>query len=94
MSQESRNAVVRHVGAFLAERGVTSPRCPLCGAEDGWDAWDMQISGAFVPGVSDPDGPHQQPRVDLVCRRCACILSLRASDLGLMTAPPKASDSA
>jgi hypothetical protein len=74
-------AIAAHVRETLASRGVTSPRCPLCGAE-GWDAWDMQLSGVTA-NAPDVGAMHQQKRVDLICQTCACVLSLRASALGL-----------
>ena len=84
-------ALAAHVRETLASRGVTSPRCPLCGAE-GWDAWDMQLSKAADPDAPVTPGATKfsqlwQPRIELVCQTCACVLSLRASALGLSPPP-------
>lgn len=79
--------IAAHVRRTLASRGVVEPRCPLCGAT-GWDAWELQVAGVSTPAAADPGTALlQQRRIELVCRTCACVLSLRASALGLQGAP-------
>lgn len=81
-------AIATHVRETLAARGVTEPRCSLCGAS-GWDAWTMQLAGVSAPGQADATNVlRMQRRIELVCQVCANVLSLRASALGIVSLEP------